>query len=212
MSSEKNDTVINTTGTPGNTLTQPQHEDELEMEAAVPPGKEIKKQKQDQKKQRKMLLQGVVLIIAIICICPVLIISIFSAGSLLAENTTGKYLNLTNIGFALFAGVATLMFNWARSLDDKNYSYEVNQINQIGEKAIITGIGFLIASLFQFMQTLPHDKGIPGLVPQWYYAILPILILLIFIFTSIYTILILAEIITIYAEVLHERKKLKNPE
>lgn len=159
-----------------------------------------------------MFLQGITLILAIVTIAPLLILSVFSLGDLLASDNTGKYLSLTNIGFALFAGVATLMFNWARSLDAKDYAFETEQINETGEKAIIGGLGFLIASLFQFLQTLPHEKGILGLMPSWYYAITPYLILITFVLTSFFAMIVILQIITIYAEVLHVRKKLKNPE
>lgn len=159
-----------------------------------------------------MFLQGITLILAIVTIAPLLILSVFSLGDLLASDNTGKYLSLTNIGFALFAGVATLMFNWARNLDANDYAFETGQINETGEKAIIGGLGFLIASLFQFLQTLPHEKGILGLMPSWYYAITPYLILITFVLTSFFAMIIILQIITIYAEVIHVRKKLKNRE
>jgi uncharacterized membrane protein len=160
------------------------------------------------KESKKTLFQSLLLILVIFLFAPLIICSIFSIAELLAENRTGKYLYMTNIGFALFAGIATLMFNWSRSLDPKDYAFETHQINETGEHAIMGGIGFLLASLFQFIQIVPKNQGVTKLLPEFYWNMSPIMLLCTFILTSVYSTIVLFQIITVYVEVLHVRKVL----
>ncbi|WP_316828596.1 hypothetical protein [Pedobacter miscanthi] len=161
-----------------------------------------------QRESRKILIQGGILILCILILAPLIVVSIYSVAELLSENTTGKYLYLTNIGFALFAGLATLMFNWSRSLDAKDYPYESQHINEIGEFSILGGIGFLLASLFQFTQTMPKDHGILKIVPKIYFVMSPYIILIIFLLTSAIAAIVLFQIISVYADVRHVRSNL----
>ncbi|WP_316747576.1 hypothetical protein [Pedobacter gandavensis] len=165
--------------------------------------------KNTKREKRKIAFQASALLIGIFFILPILIFAIFSAGYLIASSKNGEYLKVTNIGFALFAGIATLMFNWARSLNAQNFNFEINRINEIGEHAIIGGIGYLIASLFQFIQTIPHNTGILVLLPNFYFSITPIIIIVTFMATSFSALYIICEITTIYFEVLHVRKKIE---
>jgi hypothetical protein len=62
---------------------------------------------------------------------------------------------ITNAGFAIFAGCASVSFAWARNLEDRR---DIDRINRHGENLFLSALCFIMASLLKYI--LVHRKDI----------------------------------------------------
>lgn len=134
----------------------------------------------------------------IVFVIPILVLSLYALIDTIGDDQTGQYIKFTNIAFAFFAGISSLMFNWARSLDDSIYRAEIKIINHIAEYSILGGIGYILSSLLQYVETIDHTKGILSLLPSFYFSIVPIIVVIILSITAMISILIIAYIFWMY--------------
>lgn len=67
---------------------------------------------------------------------------------------------LTNIGFAMFIGISSVLFSWARSLDEKRFPKQVHALNRIAVISILGSICFIFSSLFKYIALHPNDSKI----------------------------------------------------
>lgn len=58
--------------------------------------------------------------------------------------------SLTNLGFAIFIGLSSVLFSWSRSLDEKKHQYSVKQINKMAARSIMGSIFFILSSFFKY--------------------------------------------------------------
>ncbi len=65
----------------------------------------------------------------------------------LKEDTTF----LTNYGFAILVGVASICFSWVRSLDKTSEPKMISRLNKYGEYAVHAAIIFLLGSVVKYM-------------------------------------------------------------
>jgi hypothetical protein len=72
------------------------------------------------------------------------------------EDTT----SLTNYGFAILAGIASVCFSWIRGLDINNEPLMIERISKAGEGALHCAIIFLLASALKY-STLHLEFLIP---------------------------------------------------
>lgn len=82
----------------------------------------------------------------------ILLVVIFLSGALVLLLTFGNpsfdSTSITNAGFAIFAGCASVCFSWARNFEEKSIS---NKIRLCGERFFFTSLCFVVASLFKFI-------------------------------------------------------------
>ncbi|MEJ2905075.1 hypothetical protein WAE58_21700 [Pedobacter panaciterrae] len=57
---------------------------------------------------------------------------------------------LTNVGFAMFIGLSSVLFNWARALDAKHYKEEIDEINHYSSLGILGSIFFIMSSSLKY--------------------------------------------------------------
>jgi hypothetical protein len=97
--------------------------------------------------------------LAIKIVFGILLLFIFLAGAVFIIFTFSKAsfdtTSITNAGFAIFAGCASVSFAWARNLEDKN---DISKINAHGENLFLSALCFVIASLLKYI--LIHRKDI----------------------------------------------------
>jgi hypothetical protein len=92
-------------------------------------------------------------------------------GIVMVANTFGEETkdttNLTNYGFAIFIGLASVCFGWSRALDSATERKFIDKVIHAGERFILVAILFLFASIVKYCSiNLPlvlHDKN------TWYY-------------------------------------------
>lgn len=65
---------------------------------------------------------------------------------------------LTSYGFAIFVGVATVCFNWARSFDTSKHRQIIQFINNTAELSIYGCVFFLITSVAKYFAYNPVKK------------------------------------------------------
>jgi len=76
--------------------------------------------------------------------------------------------NLTNLGFAVYVGIATLLFNWSRALINPRYQLLAEEINYQAIRTTMASFLFISASLIKYIilhskmsyTVLPH-LGVP---------------------------------------------------
>ena len=82
----------------------------------------------------------------------IILLFVFLAGGIFIVFTFGKTTydttSITNAGFAIFAGCASVCFSWARNLEDKVME---NKINIYGESLFLSALCFVIASLLKYI-------------------------------------------------------------
>ena len=82
----------------------------------------------------------------------ILLLFIFLAGGFFILFTFGKSsyntTSITNAGFAIFAGCASVSFAWARNLDDRR---DIDRINRHGENLFLSALCFVMASLLKYI-------------------------------------------------------------
>ncbi|MBC6110325.1 hypothetical protein ACFOG5_05900 [Pedobacter fastidiosus] len=152
-------------------------------------------------KSKSTFLQRIIIFVILIYILPLFIASVYGLAENIYDDKSGEYIKITNLAFAVFAGIATLMFNWASSLDDKIFKIEISVIIKIAEYSIIGGIGYLLASLMQFIRTIPHSKGILGLLPSFYFDTIPLAVIFIVSFLAALSVLIITYIFWMYMRI-----------
>ncbi|AMQ00954.1 hypothetical protein AY601_4103 [Pedobacter cryoconitis] len=64
---------------------------------------------------------------------------------------------LTNIGFAMFVGISSMLFTWARSLDEKKFPKQVHSLNTVAVISILGSIFFIFSSLFKYLALHNND-------------------------------------------------------
>lgn len=83
----------------------------------------------------------------------ILLLFIFLAGAFFIVFTFGKSsyntTSITNAGFAIFAGCASVSFAWARNLGDQR---DIDRINRHGENLFLSALCFVMASLLKYIQ------------------------------------------------------------
>jgi hypothetical protein len=81
-----------------------------------------------------------------------ILLFIFLAGGIFIIFTFGKSsydtTSITNAGFAIFAGCASVCFAWSRTSD---YPRDTAKIKQFGESLFLSALCFVIASLAKFI-------------------------------------------------------------
>ncbi len=82
----------------------------------------------------------------------IILLFVFFAGGIFIISTFGKSTfdttSMTNAGFAIFAGCASVCFSWGRNLEDRNLE---NKINIYGEGLFLSALCFVIASLLKYI-------------------------------------------------------------
>lgn len=88
----------------------------------------------------------------------VLLLLIFMAGGIFILFTFGKSsfdtTSITNVGFAIFAGCASVCFAWSRVLESPA---DKLRIRQNGESLFLSALCFVIASLSKYIFIHRHD-------------------------------------------------------
>ena len=83
----------------------------------------------------------------------IILLFVFLAGGIFIIFTFGKTsydtTSITNAGFAIFAGCASVCFSWARNLENNKVMH--NKINIYGESLFLSALCFVIASLLKYI-------------------------------------------------------------
>ncbi|WP_448103483.1 hypothetical protein [Pedobacter panaciterrae] len=91
-------------------------------------------------------------------------------------------ISLTSIGFAMMMGLASVLFNWARSIDADIYRDAYRRINKMAAQTLLTGLMFLLSSIFKLVSTYESMDPLVAKsneVPDyWVYGVSSALILL----------------------------------
>jgi|GEM_PF-3301825 uncharacterized protein YacL len=88
---------------------------------------------------------GVILLAAIGFICLSTIFTSYLA------NEKIDTIQLTNIGAASLFAIASVTFNWAKSLDQEKYSDYVKDLNRTAVNSIVAAIVFIVGSLEKYV-------------------------------------------------------------
>jgi len=78
----------------------------------------------------------------------------------LAVDKTVDTMQLTNVGFAMFVGISTMLFNWGRVMNPKFFTNEINLINSAAIRSIVGSCLFLLSSAVKYFGKLyfeTHD-------------------------------------------------------
>lgn len=72
---------------------------------------------------------------------------------------TNDILNITNIGFAAFLGLASICFTWSSALRSERHIPFINNFNRAGADCVVTSLIFLLASFSRYcFKDLTEDK------------------------------------------------------
>jgi hypothetical protein len=87
-----------------------------------------------------------------IVIVPTILLAIFGLTFILDlfRDIKNDTTSLTNYGFAILAGLATICFSWTRGLDNSKEPIMIRKISRCGELAIQSAIIFLLASALKY--------------------------------------------------------------
>lgn len=110
-------------------------------------------------------------------------------------------ITITNYGFAILLGLASISFSWASSMSDEEASFKL-KVKKCGQSAIFAAITFLFGSAFKYLG-IDHDiKSFEFLSnPENYAHFIPrLLALACFMFASFRTIRVFNVLIEILIE------------